>query len=106
MDTQSVTLELRQEDNSTISQNGIWEANIAPVTLNEGDTIFMYSDGFPELFNQNKEMFGYDRVKLEIQRVAHNDSQTIINELNKAIDNWAGEKAPDDDITFVVIKIK
>ena len=39
MDTQSVTLELRQEDNSTISQNGIWEANIAPVTLNEGDTI-------------------------------------------------------------------
>ena len=39
MDTQSVTLELRQEDNSKISQNGIWEANIAPVTLNEGDTI-------------------------------------------------------------------
>ena len=42
MDSQSVTLELRQEDNSTISQNGNWEANVAPVTLNDGDTISVY----------------------------------------------------------------
>lgn len=83
-----------------------YDYELKEVDLDEGDTVFMYSDGFPELFNQNKEMFGYERVKKEIQRIAHNNSQTIINELNKVVENWAGEKAPDDDITFVVIKVK
>ena len=83
-----------------------YDYELKVIELNEGDTIFMYSDGFPELFNDQKDMFGYERVKQEIQRVAQNDSQTIIDELNKVIDDWAGEKTPDDDITFVVIKIK
>ena len=66
----------------------------------------MYSDGFPELFNRNKEMFGYDRVKKEIQRIAQMDSETIINELNKVVDNWVDGKDIEDDITFVVMKTK
>ena len=89
-----------------LGSSATYEYELKEVKLNEGDTIFMYSDGFPELFNQDKEMFGYERVKQEIQRVAQNDSQTIIEELNKVIDDWADDKNPDDDITFVVIKIK
>ncbi|VAX15832.1 Serine phosphatase RsbU, regulator of sigma subunit [hydrothermal vent metagenome] len=89
-----------------LGSSATYEYELKEVELDVGDLIFMYSDGFPELFNQKKEMFGYDRVKQEIQRVAHNDSQEIINELNKVISNWAGDRAPDDDITFVVIKVR
>ncbi len=89
-----------------LGSSATFDYELKEVQLNEGDVIFMYSDGFPELFNQNKEMFGYERVKMEFQRIADKDSQQIITELNKAIKEWAGEKAPDDDITFVVIKIK
>lgn len=39
MDRQPVTIELRQEDNNIISKNGDYEANVAPVTLNDGDSI-------------------------------------------------------------------
>ena len=39
MDTQPVTIELRQEDNNVISQNGNWDATVQPVTLNDGDSI-------------------------------------------------------------------
>ncbi len=89
-----------------LGSSATYDYELREAELNEGDLIFMYSDGFPELFNRNKEMFGYDRVKREIQKIADNDSQTIIDELNKVTNQWAGDRAPDDDITFVVIKIK
>jgi len=89
-----------------LGSSATYNYELREVELFEGDTIFMYSDGFPELFNRNKEMFGYDRVKKEIQRIAQMDSETIINELNKVVDNWVDGNDIEDDITFVVMKTK
>lgn len=74
--------------------------------LSTGDTILLMSDGLPELFNRNKEMFGYDRVLETYKKAAGKNPEEIIEILKNTGSNWADNEAPDDDVTFVVIKVK
>lgn len=76
------------------------------VPLQPGDTVLLMSDGFPELFNPSGEMLGYDEVAEIFKTVAHQPPDTIINHLKKVGEQWAAGRAPDDDITFVVLKVK
>jgi serine phosphatase RsbU (regulator of sigma subunit) len=71
-----------------------------------GDTIILMSDGFPEMFNDNKETLDYSRVKEIVREVGNKSPQEIINHLLKIGESWASGKTQDDDVTFVVLKIK
>ena len=75
-------------------------------TLQKGDTLLLLSDGFPELFDKDMNMLGYDRVISLFSEVAENSPEEIIKYLNKNGTKWISGTEPDDDITFVVIKIK
>ncbi|MBL1214572.1 MAG: SpoIIE family protein phosphatase [Ignavibacteriae bacterium] len=74
--------------------------------IKSGDTILLMSDGFPELFNEEKNMFGYNNVQDEFLKCAEESPADIIKHLLSQIKTWIGSKAIDDDITFVVVKIK
>ena len=74
--------------------------------LKPGDTLLFSSDGFAELFNENGNMFGYDKVRDLFAEIASKSSQEIIDELVKSGDAWRGEVPNDDDITFLVVKVK
>jgi serine phosphatase RsbU (regulator of sigma subunit) len=74
-------------------------------TLEPGDTILLMSDGFPELINKEKKLFGYDTAKSKFEEIAEKEPEAIITHLLKCSKEWMGEKAPDDDVTFVVIKV-
>jgi serine phosphatase RsbU (regulator of sigma subunit)/sugar lactone lactonase YvrE len=74
--------------------------------LNSGDVILLMSDGFPELLNNNKEMFGYKRIRNLFEDLAHESPEVIISKLKNAGSDWVNDKDPDDDVTFVVIKVK
>ena len=74
--------------------------------LFSGDTILLMSDGFPELQNQHNEMFGYKRAKNSFEEVAEKEPERIITYLKDAGSRWTNDKEPDDDVTFVVIKVK
>jgi serine phosphatase RsbU (regulator of sigma subunit) len=71
-----------------------------------GDTILLMSDGFPELNNQHNEMFGYRRARNSFEEVAEKDPENIIAYLKNEGNRWSDNKEPDDDVTFVVIKVK
>ncbi|GBD88906.1 phosphoserine phosphatase RsbU [bacterium BMS3Abin03] len=73
--------------------------------LNEGDTLLLLSDGLPELFNSNMEMFGYSRVTEEFGKMAENSPDNIIKSLKNIALEWTGGGEPQDDITFVVLKV-
>ena len=75
------------------------------VKLNHGDTILLFSDGFAELFNDKKEMYDYARVKSTFERIGHNDAQQIIDDLVKEVDKWRNGNSPNDDVTFVILKV-
>jgi len=74
--------------------------------LSPGDTLLLMSDGLPELQNDKKEVFGYRRTKNSFEEVAEKEPEEIISYLNREGNSWANDKDPDDDVTFVVIKIK
>lgn len=74
--------------------------------LKKGDVLFVYSDGFPELFNPNKELLGYQKIKDEFCKVALNTPSSIIDSFKEVINDWKGTTEVNDDITFVLIKKK
>ena len=75
-------------------------------TLQKGDTLFLQSDGLPELFDKDMNMFGYENVIKVFSEVADKSPEEIIEHLNKIGAGWIGNSEPDDDVTFVVIKVK
>ena len=75
-------------------------------SLSPGDTILLMSDGFPELFNNQKEILDYKRAKEIFGKAAVQPPKKIIEDLCNAADNWKSGTNQQDDITFVVMKVK
>jgi serine phosphatase RsbU (regulator of sigma subunit)/ligand-binding sensor domain-containing protein len=74
--------------------------------LIKGDTLLLMSDGFPELQNEHNEIFGYKRARNSFEEVAEKEPEEIISYLKEEGSRWSNDKEPDDDVTFVVIKVK
>lgn len=74
--------------------------------VNIEDTLLLLSDGLPELKNIYNEMYGYERLKEVFIKNVRKNSDEIISALENESRIWRGEREQDDDITFVVIKIK
>ena len=72
--------------------------------LQPGDALLFMSDGFPELFNPESEILGYDRASALFQEVATRPAKEIIAHLLETGRSWANNQPPNDDITFVVIR--
>ncbi|NWG29785.1 MAG: PP2C family protein-serine/threonine phosphatase, partial [Ignavibacteriaceae bacterium] len=75
-------------------------------TLSQGDTLILMSDGFPELFNEQKEILDYSRTRQIIGGIGDASASETINFLIKEADKWKGNAKQEDDITFVVVKRK
>jgi len=83
-----------------------FDFNVNEFEVDSGDVILLLSDGLPELFNHNKEMFNYERVVDLLEKHSDKSPDEIIESLKLNANEWAGELEPDDDITFVVLKVK
>jgi serine phosphatase RsbU (regulator of sigma subunit) len=70
-----------------------------------GDVVVMMSDGFPERFNPEGEMFDYERVTQSLAEAAAHSPQEIIQHFVDIGDQWADGRPQDDDVTFVVLKV-
>src|SRR5262245_59754631 len=75
-------------------------------TLDHGDVLVLMSDGFPERFNQDGEMFDYSRAKQSLAEAASRPPREIIEHFVSVGDRWANGMPQNDDITFVVLKVK
>ena len=74
--------------------------------LNSGDTLLLMSDGFPELLNSDGNLYGYQRVRNSFENTAEKSPEEIIDHLKNEGSKWVKDQDPDDDVTFVVIKVK
>ncbi len=72
--------------------------------LHPGDALLFMSDGFPELFNPESEILGYDRARTLFEAVATRPAKDIIAHLLEVGQAWSHNQPPNDDITFVVIR--
>ncbi len=74
--------------------------------LMPGDVVVLMSDGLPERFNTEGEMFDYHQVREVLAATATHSPREIIEALAAAGDAWANGRPQDDDITFVVLKLR
>ncbi|GAB4372509.1 MAG: hypothetical protein Kow0042_15860 [Calditrichia bacterium] len=79
---------------------------IKDTTLQPGDTILLLSDGLPELENDRGEIYGYQRIRNGFENVAEKSPEEIVSYLKNEGAGWVNGADPDDDVTFVVIKVK
>jgi serine phosphatase RsbU (regulator of sigma subunit) len=80
--------------------------SVTKINLLKDDVILMLTDGFPELQNENEELYGYERVINSFKNVADKTPNEIIGHLKDEGKKWVKDIEPDDDVTFVVIKVK
>ncbi len=74
--------------------------------LNHGDCILLLSDGYPELENSKNEQIGYEKLKTQFAEVALKQPDDIIQYFKDSGSEWVNDQEPEDDVTFVVIKVK
>lgn len=74
--------------------------------LASGDVIVLLSDGLPERFNPQGEMLEDEAAKRFIAAHAYLSAQELIHGLAKLGDDWGGARPQDDDVTFVVLKVR
>ena len=80
--------------------------DIFQVNVETDDVMLLMRDGFPELFNPQNEMLGYERAKEIFKNNINGTSDEIVSKLVNAGDEWSSGRPNDDDITFVVIRFK
>lgn len=68
--------------------------------------ILIGSDGLTDVENQNGERFGRLRLQQLIKKIATLTADTILKEISSEINRFSEQKAPDDDITVVIVKIR
>jgi sigma-B regulation protein RsbU (phosphoserine phosphatase) len=74
------------------------------VTLAPGDVLVFYTDGFTEIYNEEEEEFGEDRLAQSILKNRAQSPQMICQSLMQEVLGHAKSTAFDDDATVVVIK--
>ena len=70
-----------------------------------GQVYMALTDGVFETFNKKGEMFGKDRVRKLIRDFANQSASEIIERINVELSRFLGGTRPDDDLTFVIVKV-
>ena len=73
--------------------------------LQPGQLVMAATDGLWETFNRDGEMFGKGRVRNLIRRFADLPAAEIGERINAELSRFLDVKSPDDDLTFVIVKI-
>jgi hypothetical protein len=74
--------------------------------LHAGDTLVLMSDGLPERLNSDDEELGYPKTQELFRQCADMAPDAICAHLAAGGDEWAKGRVQDDDVTFVVLKMK
>ena len=75
--------------------------------LAAGDTVLFLSDGFPELMNDAGQQLGYAATLDAFAEAAKGESaDAVIESLATFAKRWHGDAPPNDDVTFVVVRVR
>ena len=74
------------------------------ISMQEGDIVFLITDGFLEWENAAGEQFGTGRFEQFVSSTCHLPPEEILAELYAAVLKFAGGTPQQDDLTAVVIK--
>lgn len=76
------------------------------IKLNEADQIVLYTDGVVEIFNQDFDEFGVDRLKDIARRSLTENASSMIGKIVEATREFSQSHLYKDDYTLLVVKRK
>jgi len=76
--------------------------------LEAGDTLLLMTDGLPELLDPTGEPLGYPGAIEAFAKAAAaaTTAQGVIDSLSEKAHSWSKSETPQDDITFVVLRVR
>jgi serine phosphatase RsbU (regulator of sigma subunit) len=74
------------------------------IDVGRGDVILFYTDGFTEAFDENRQLFGEERLKAVLQRTAAEPAARILEAVQREVDAFVGSAPQSDDQTIVVAR--
>ena len=98
---------LTVENNLPVGVMSEWEFKSQENTIENGATIFLYTDGLTEAENTEHGQFGEGQM-LQMARIACADGcpspENLIKQIVKAVNSFVGEAEQSDDLTMMAIK--
>jgi len=76
------------------------------LSLHEGDTLFVYTDGVAEATNADNELFGTERLLQALNREPDGAPKDLLFTMKRDIDLFVGDAPQFDDITMLALKMK
>lgn len=74
-------------------------------TLSPGGVLVIGTDGIWEMFNPQQEQYGKERLRELIRQHHTSTASQIAAALDADLAAFRGSRAPDDDVTFVIVKL-
>ena len=72
--------------------------------LEQGDTLFMFTDGVTEATDAAYNEFSVERLGDILSQHSHSNCQQIVEAVKKGVKDFVGETEQSDDITMLVVK--
>ena len=98
IELKSTSIVLGIEKNSTYHEETYTD-------VKSGQIYLASTDGLWETFNLDREMFGMERVHEMIRRHARLSAEEISQKIIDKMIRFRGDERPEDDLTFVVVKV-
>ena len=74
--------------------------------MEEGDKLFLYTDGVPEATDAGNNMFGIDRMIDALNQDPEASSQQILINVRRAVDGFVQDAEQFDDLTMLCMEYK
>ena len=79
--------------------------DVNEIAYSSGDILFLYTDGITEAKNSKNEEFGYDRLKLFLEKHTFYSAEYIKEEILKTLYEFCESSNLEDDITTLIVKV-
>ena len=72
--------------------------------ISPGDVVVFYTDGVTEAVDPQEHEFGLERLRPVVAAKANSSAREVLTSIVKAVDGFAQDAPPFDDLTLVVVK--
>lgn len=80
--------------------------DLQTIQLEKGDRLYLYTDGVNEATNENKELYGNDRLVNYLNEHKSDSQKAILFGIKEDIDKFIGDADQFDDITMLIFDYK
>ena len=79
-----------------------WSYTVETLHMNQGDSIFLYTDGLNEAEDIDHQQFGMERVE-QVAKTTASTPKALIEAMTSAVESFVGDAEQSDDLTMLAI---